>query len=139
MLDKIAENDALTAPTQFIETGGRTLAYRSIGKGKPILLATRFRGTLDLWDPAFLNGLAENGFRVITFDYSGLGLSIVKQIIATHRGKVWAENRDGGEHDRAHHDDHRRPHLLEDGVGVHPRRLDEGGQAPVEAGHVLQP
>jgi two-component system sensor histidine kinase ChvG len=27
---------------------------------------------------------------------SGLGLSIVKQIIATHRGKVWAENRDGG-------------------------------------------
>ena len=75
MLDKIAENDALTAPTQFIETGGRTLAYRSIGKGKPILLATRFRGTLDLWDPAFLNGLAERGFRVITFDYSGLGLS----------------------------------------------------------------
>nr|MEC9420675.1 alpha/beta hydrolase [Pseudomonadota bacterium] len=75
MLDKIAENDALTAPTQFIETGGRTLAYRSIGKGKPILLATRFRGTLDLWDPAFLNGLAEKGFRVITFDYSGLGLS----------------------------------------------------------------
>jgi two-component system sensor histidine kinase ChvG len=28
---------------------------------------------------------------------SGLGLSIVKQIIATHRGKVWAENKpDGG-------------------------------------------
>ena len=27
---------------------------------------------------------------------SGLGLSIVKQIIATHRGKVWAENRDEG-------------------------------------------
>ena len=27
---------------------------------------------------------------------SGLGLSIVKQIIATHRGKVWAENCDAG-------------------------------------------
>ena len=27
---------------------------------------------------------------------SGLGLSIVKQIVTTHRGKVWAENRDGG-------------------------------------------
>ena len=27
---------------------------------------------------------------------SGLGLSIVKQIIATHRGKVWAENRGEG-------------------------------------------
>ncbi|MHA7775790.1 alpha/beta fold hydrolase [Roseibium sp. M-1] len=75
MLEKTADYDALTAPTQFIETGGRTLAYRSIGEGKPILLATRFRGTLDLWDPAFLNALASNGFRVITFDYSGLGQS----------------------------------------------------------------
>ena len=27
---------------------------------------------------------------------SGLGLSIVRQIIATHRGKVWAENRTEG-------------------------------------------
>jgi len=27
---------------------------------------------------------------------SGLGLSIVKQIVATHRGKVWAENRAEG-------------------------------------------
>jgi len=75
MLDKTIDNDALTAPTQFAEIGGRTLAYRSIGEGKPIVLATRFRATLDHWDPAFLNGLAANGFRVITFDYSGLGRS----------------------------------------------------------------
>ncbi|HPF23904.1 MAG TPA: ATP-binding protein, partial [Hyphomonas sp.] len=27
---------------------------------------------------------------------SGLGLSIVRQIVVTHHGKVWAENRDGG-------------------------------------------
>jgi len=30
---------------------------------------------VDLWDPLFLDSLAANGFRVITFDYSGLGLS----------------------------------------------------------------
>ena len=48
---------------------------RSIGEGKPIVLCTRFRGNLDQWDPAFLDALAANGFRVITFDYSGLGLS----------------------------------------------------------------
>jgi len=66
---------AVAAPTQFVETGGRRLAYRSIGSGKPIVLATRFRGTMDYWDPAFLDALADNGFQVVTFDYSGLGLS----------------------------------------------------------------
>ncbi|MGE0423617.1 MAG: alpha/beta fold hydrolase [Reyranellaceae bacterium] len=66
---------ALDAPNQFVEAKGRTLAYRSIGTGKPIVLCTRFRGTLDDWDPAFLDALAANGLRVITFDYSGLGLS----------------------------------------------------------------
>ncbi|MCY1056522.1 alpha/beta hydrolase [Nannocystis sp. SCPEA4] len=66
---------AIDAPNQFIETNGRRLAYRSIGEGKPIVLCTRFRGNLDCWDPAFLDALAAAGFRVITFDYSGLGLS----------------------------------------------------------------
>jgi pimeloyl-ACP methyl ester carboxylesterase len=66
---------AIDAPNQFVETHGRKLAYRSIGEGKPIVLCTRFRGNTDLWDPAFLDALASNGFRVVTFDYSGLGLS----------------------------------------------------------------
>jgi pimeloyl-ACP methyl ester carboxylesterase len=66
---------AVTAPNQFVETNGRCLAYRSVGTGKPLVLCTRFRGNLDVWDPAFLDALAANGFRVITFDYSGLGLS----------------------------------------------------------------
>jgi len=69
--DKI---DATFAVNQFVETNGRTLAYRSIGKGMPIILANRFRGILDYWDPAFLNALAKS-FNVITFDYSGFGLS----------------------------------------------------------------
>jgi pimeloyl-ACP methyl ester carboxylesterase len=66
---------AVTAKNQFVEINGRTLAYRSIGEGKPIVLATRFRGNMDLWDPAFLDLLAANGLRVVTFDFSGLGLS----------------------------------------------------------------
>lgn len=66
---------AASAPTQFLETGGRTLAYRSVGKGKPIVLAHRFRGVLDLWDPAFIDALAAQGFQVVTFDQSGLGAS----------------------------------------------------------------
>ncbi|AEG48776.1 alpha/beta hydrolase fold protein [Sphingobium chlorophenolicum L-1] len=66
---------AATAPTQFVEVGGRRLAYRDFGAGIPLLLCLRFRGTMDSWDPAFLDGLADNGFRVIIFDYSGLGSS----------------------------------------------------------------
>lgn len=66
---------AIDAANQFIDIHGRRLAYRSIGDGQPIVLCTRFRGNLDCWDPAFLDALVAAGFRVITFDYSGLGLS----------------------------------------------------------------
>lgn len=66
---------ALDAPNQAVDVGGRSLAYRSIGTGQPIVLCTRFRGTMDVWDPAFLDALAGSGLRVITFDYSGLGQS----------------------------------------------------------------
>jgi pimeloyl-ACP methyl ester carboxylesterase len=65
---------ALNAKTSFVEIGGGKIAYRSIGKGLPIILINRFRGTLDTWDPAFLDALALR-FNVITIDYSGTGLS----------------------------------------------------------------
>lgn len=71
----MATATAITAPNQFVEANGRRLAYRSIGEGKPVVLCTRFRGNMDLWDPLFLDSLAARGFQVITFDYSGLGLS----------------------------------------------------------------
>lgn len=66
---------AVNAPTRYVEAGGRRLAYRTIGEGRPLVLCTRFRGTIDDWDPLFLDSLATQGFRVITFDYAGLGLS----------------------------------------------------------------
>lgn len=66
---------AAAAPTRFVEVGGRKLAYRSVGEGKPFVLCNRFRGVLDLWDPAFIDSLAAEGFKVVTFDYSGLGQS----------------------------------------------------------------
>ena len=69
------DSPSLQARNQFIEADGRRLAYRRFGAGVPIVLCVRFRGTMDAWDPAFLDGLASCGFEVIVFDYSGLGLS----------------------------------------------------------------
>jgi len=66
--------NALNSKIQFAESNGRKIAYRSIGQGAPIILANRFRGTLDVWDPAFLDNLAKK-HTVITFDYSGLASS----------------------------------------------------------------
>lgn len=66
--------DATNSETQFADISGRKIAYRSIGEGNPIILINRFRGTLDTWDPLFLDLLAEK-HQVITFDYSGIGYS----------------------------------------------------------------
>ena len=67
--------DYAKAPTAYLDIGGRRLSYRRVGTGKPLVLFNRFRGTLDTWDPLFINSLAGEGFEVITFDYCGLGLS----------------------------------------------------------------
>jgi pimeloyl-ACP methyl ester carboxylesterase len=64
-------------PTQFANVVNRRIAYRSFGTGPALILCTRFRGTLDTWDPAFLDSLAKR-FRVITFDYQGIGQSTGK-------------------------------------------------------------
>lgn len=63
------------AANRHVEINGRRIAYRSVGTGKPLLLCLRFRGTMDSWDPAFIDALVTQGLRVITFDYPGLGLS----------------------------------------------------------------
>jgi pimeloyl-ACP methyl ester carboxylesterase len=66
--------DATTVTTQYIEKDGRRIAYRKIGAGPAMILCNRFRGTLDDWDPLFLDQLAQH-YTVVTFDYSGIGLS----------------------------------------------------------------
>ncbi len=64
----------IDVPNRYVEVDGRRIAYRRMGTGQPIILCNRFRGILDSWDPAFVDGLATH-FDVVTFDYSGLGLS----------------------------------------------------------------
>jgi len=65
-----------TAPTQFVEAAGTRFAYRRLGlrDGTPLICLQHFSGTMDSWDPAVVNTLAE-GRPVIVFDNNGLGKS----------------------------------------------------------------
>ena len=70
----LAQRSAANVPNQFVNVSGNRIAYRSIGQGTPMLLLTRMRGTLDTWDPLFLDELAKSN-HIITVDYPGVGYS----------------------------------------------------------------
>jgi pimeloyl-ACP methyl ester carboxylesterase len=65
-----------TAPTQFVEADGVRFAYRRFGKsgGVPLVLNQHFIGTMDYWDPAVTDGLAQ-GREVILFNNAGISSS----------------------------------------------------------------
>ena len=69
-----AQETAAGSPTRYVEIDGNQIGYRSIGAGTPLVLLTRFRGTLDTWDPLFLDRLAQ-AHQVVTVDYPGVGYS----------------------------------------------------------------
>ncbi|MEF9478812.1 alpha/beta hydrolase [Chryseobacterium sp. 1B4] len=73
---KTVENFALNAPTQYINVNGITYAYRRFGNKKdiPLIGFQHFTGTLDNWDPAIVNGLAQER-EIIIFDNKGVGNS----------------------------------------------------------------
>src|SRR5690348_34363 len=57
-----------------VESSSATFTYRRLGSqgGTPLVLLNRFRGTLDWWDPEFLDLLAAD-HDVILFDNVGTG------------------------------------------------------------------
>ncbi|MDB5780129.1 alpha/beta fold hydrolase [Caballeronia mineralivorans] len=62
-----------TAPTRFVDANGIRFAYRRFGKtgGVPLVFNIHFTGTMDHWDPAVTNGLAQDR-EVILFDNAGI-------------------------------------------------------------------
>ena len=65
-----------TAPTQFVEVNGIRFAYRRFGKSgaAPLVFNQHFTGTMDHWDPAVTDGLA-NEREVILFNNAGVSSS----------------------------------------------------------------
>jgi pimeloyl-ACP methyl ester carboxylesterase len=69
-------NEHQTAATQFVEAGGTKYAYRILGnqEGIPLIMLQHFTGTMDDWDPAVTNGLAQQ-FKIVLFDNKGVSAS----------------------------------------------------------------
>ena len=64
------------APARTVTAGGVTYAYRELGPkgGIPVVFFVHLAATLDNWDPAIIDPIAENR-HVITFDNRGVGAS----------------------------------------------------------------
>ena len=67
---------AENTPTRFVSGGSVRFAYRRFGNpsATPLVFLQHFRGSMDNWDPALLNGFAKER-TVITFDNAGVGFS----------------------------------------------------------------
>lgn len=63
-----------TSPTRSIDAGGIRFTYRQLGPatGTPLVLLQHFTGTMDGWDPAVVNALAQSR-PVIVFNNAGVG------------------------------------------------------------------
>src|SRR3954453_4434097 len=65
-----------TRPTQGLDVGGTTFAYRELGPrgGTPLVFLHHFTAVLDDWDPRVMDGLAAHR-HAIAFDNRGIGAS----------------------------------------------------------------
>lgn len=63
-------------PTQFVEANNIRFAYRRFGKPDtvPLVMNMHYAGTMDHWDPAVTDGLAQER-EVILFDNAGVSAS----------------------------------------------------------------
>ena len=59
-------------PAKKVRVGDIDVAYKTFGKGNPILLINGYSFTMDSWDPTLLETLASN-HTVIVFDNRGIG------------------------------------------------------------------
>ena len=66
---------AASVPTRTVDAGGVRLAYRAFGSGRPVVFVQGLGGTIDAWDPRFLDAVAAQGRRVVVFDNEGVGRS----------------------------------------------------------------
>jgi pimeloyl-ACP methyl ester carboxylesterase len=62
----------VSVPVRAVQTKLGTIAYRVLGSGPPLVLIMGYAGTMEVWDPRFIDDLATH-FRVVIFDNAGVG------------------------------------------------------------------
>ena len=62
----------VAAPVRTAHTSLGDVAYRVVGEGQPLVLVMGYAGTMEAWDPRFVDTLARH-YRVVVFDNAGLG------------------------------------------------------------------
>ena len=60
------------APVQVAHTQLGAVGYRVVGSGPPLVLIMGYTGTMEDWDPRFVDALARH-YRVVIFDNAGVG------------------------------------------------------------------
>jgi pimeloyl-ACP methyl ester carboxylesterase len=62
----------VAAPVLTARTSLGNVAYRVVGAGQPLVMVMGYAGTMEAWDPRFVDTLARH-YRVVVFDNAGLG------------------------------------------------------------------
>ena len=61
-----------TAPVRVARTSDGRVGYRQVGSGPPLVLVMGYSGSMETWDPQFVDALAHR-FTVVVFDNAGIG------------------------------------------------------------------
>ncbi len=68
----IAPRPIVTVPVSTISTSMGSVSYRTTGSGHPLVLIMGFSGSMDAWEPSFVDSLARH-YKVVIFDNPGIG------------------------------------------------------------------
>ncbi len=79
-----ARTSIAQTPTRTVTAGQGKIGYRSVGHGPAVVLVMGLSGTMNAWEPAFVDALAAH-HRVITFDNEGIGASTLGKTPLTIR------------------------------------------------------
>ncbi len=61
-----------STPVRIAHTNMGDVGYRILGRGPALVMVMGYAGTMETWDPRFVDDLAKH-FRVVIFDNSGVG------------------------------------------------------------------
>jgi pimeloyl-ACP methyl ester carboxylesterase len=67
-----ATTGVAAAPVRTVQTKLGRVGYRTVGSGPALVLIMGYAGTMETWEPAFVNALSKQ-HRVVIFDNAGIG------------------------------------------------------------------